>query len=196
MALIDKIKAIADAIRNKTGTEGKMTLDEMAEAIEYMDPGSGGALPSTFILVDEDGYEIPAVLTEEEVELTATANDIRKGTTAVTEDGVITGEKDIPVYHTSEGYVLVTPGSPVCIQVVADCEYTKLQALICGFNTSIPNSVATEKVCINNSVYLVNSTDVLSTVTVNTPTKTIDFGITNTSGKIQILRFFMYKEIY
>lgn len=196
MALIDKIKAIADAIRNKTGTEGKMTLDEMAEAIEYMDPGSGGALPSTFILVDEDGYEIPAVLTEEEVELTATANDIRKGTTAVTEDGVITGEKDIPVYHTSEGYVLITPGSAVRIQVVADCEYTKLQALICGFNTSIPNSVATEKVCINDSVYLVNSTEVLSTVTVDTSTKTINFGITNTSGKIQILRFFMYKEIY
>lgn len=196
MALIDKIKAIADAIRDKTGTEGKMTLDEMAEAIEYMDPGSGGALPSTFILVDEDGYEIPAVLTEEEVELTATANDIRKGTTAVTEDGVITGEKDIPVYHTSEGYVVIPQGSAVKIPPTKNCEYTKLQALICLFNSTPTNSVSTEKVCINDSVYPVNSTTALSKVTVDTDNKTIDLGVINDSGKIQILRFIMYKEIY
>lgn len=196
MALIDKIKAIADAIRNKTGTEDKMTLDEMAEAIEYMDPGSGGALPSTFILVDEDGYEIPAVLTEEEVELTATANDIRKGTTAVTEDGVIIGEKDIPVYHTSEGYAIVTPGSQSRIVAANNCEYTKLQALFCAFNTTPDDSVATDKVCINDSVYRVNSTELVSMVAVNAAAKEINFGVTNDSGKLQLIRFFMYKEIY
>lgn len=34
MALTDKLKAIADAIRGRTGETAKMTLDEMAAAIE------------------------------------------------------------------------------------------------------------------------------------------------------------------
>lgn len=195
MALIDKIKAIADAIRNKTGTEGKMTLDEMAEAIEYMDPGSGGTLPSTFILVDEDGYEIPAVLTEEEVELTATANDIRKGTTAVTEDGVITGEKDIPVYRTNEGFKLIPNGSKFVL-TMKEYDYTKLQAIICSFNTSMTNSVSAEKVAINGFLYPVKSTVAEAAVTRNDALTQIDFGITNTSGAPCVVRYFMYKEIY
>lgn len=194
MALIDKIKAIADAIRAKTGTTAPLTLDEMAESIEYLE--SDGALATTYILVDEDGYEIPATLVEEEVELTATANDIRIGTTAVTDAGVIQGEKEIPAYHTLEGYTVVTPGSPVRIMTVKNCEYTKLQALICSFNTSASDSVATEKVCVNDSVYPVSSTTVLSTVTVDVDSHHIDLGITNDSDEIQILRYFMYKEIY
>lgn len=33
MALIDKLTAVADAIRTKTGSTDTMTLDEMAKAI-------------------------------------------------------------------------------------------------------------------------------------------------------------------
>lgn len=46
---------------------------------------------NTFILVDERGTELPAVLTEEKVDLTAEASDIRVGKTAVTDEGVVTG---------------------------------------------------------------------------------------------------------
>lgn len=194
MALIDKIKAIADAIRDRTGETAPMTLDEMAESIENM-TGDGGPM-RTFILVDEDGHEMQAFLTEEEVELNATPNDIRIGMTAVTDAGVTVGEMEIPAYHTSEGYVLVPSGSDVKIPPTKNCDYTKLQALICAFNTSPSNSVATEKVCINNSVYLVNSTDAIAEVTVDTTAKIIDLGVINDSGKPQFLRFFMYKEIY
>ena len=194
MALIDKIKAIADAIRGRTGETGSMTLDEMAETIESM--SVGGEVANTYILVDENGVEVPAVLVDDKVTLTATTNDIRIGTTAVTEQGVVTGEKVIPVYHTLEGYTVITAGSPVCILAIKNCEYTKLQALICAYNSSITNSVATEKVCVNDHVYPVNSTNPLSSVTVDVDTRTIDLGITNDSGKLQILRYFMYKEIY
>ena len=88
MALIDKIKAIADAIRGRTGETGSMTLDEMAETIESM--SVGGEPVNTYILVDENGVEVPAVLVDEKVTLTATTNDIRIGTTAVTEQVLTT----------------------------------------------------------------------------------------------------------
>lgn len=44
MALINKLSALADAIRNKTGIRTKLTLDEMAAAINNM--GSSGGSPS------------------------------------------------------------------------------------------------------------------------------------------------------
>lgn len=40
MALTDKLKAIADAIRGKTGETAEMTLDEMATAIEGISVGA------------------------------------------------------------------------------------------------------------------------------------------------------------
>ena len=40
MALIEKITAIADAIRGKTGTEDKLTLEQMADEIDNMSGGS------------------------------------------------------------------------------------------------------------------------------------------------------------
>lgn len=42
MALINKLTAIADAIREKTGTTDEMTLDAMASAITGITTGSGG----------------------------------------------------------------------------------------------------------------------------------------------------------
>ena len=46
---------------------------------------------NTYILVDEQGNELPAVLTEEKVDLTAEASDIRAGKTAVIDDGIVIG---------------------------------------------------------------------------------------------------------
>lgn len=42
MGLIDKLTAIADAIRGKTGTTGTMTLDEMVTYIASIEVGSTG----------------------------------------------------------------------------------------------------------------------------------------------------------
>ena len=43
MALTDKLIAIADAIREKTGHTESMTLDEMAIEISNISAGSGGS---------------------------------------------------------------------------------------------------------------------------------------------------------
>ena len=159
--------------------------------------GGGGAIPKTYILQTEDGQEIPAVLTEEEVEITATANDIRLGKVAVTENGVIEGTKEIPAYHTRRGTVVVTNGSTLSITGLSandNYDFTKLQIVICAFNTSLLNSVGAEMVAIGDSVYNVQSTEALSTITKDHDTKTINLGITNDTGSPLILRYFTYKE--
>ena len=55
MALTDKLTAIANAIRAKTGGTNTMTLDEMAVAIANITTGS---VPSDTITLD-DGTELP-----------------------------------------------------------------------------------------------------------------------------------------
>ena len=160
--------------------------------------GGNPLTPKTYIFVTEDGQEMPGVLVGSEMILTATANDIRKDSVAVTDTGVTTGTKVIPAYHTTEGYRAIPNGSEYSIPFYDDlgyCEYTKLMVIICSYNTSIANSVSAEKVVINDNVYAVNSTSSLSTVTVNATDKKIFLGITNDSGSPVILRYFTYKEI-
>ena len=153
---------------------------------------------STYILVDENGNEVVAVLVDKETVFDATDNDIRKGKTAATEKGVTVGTKVIPAYHTNRGTQAVMPGSKVTITQLREndvYDYTKLQAVICLFNTSMSNSVSAEMVSIDDSVYPVRSVEAMATVNKNHDTKAIEFGITNTFGKPCIVRYFTYKEI-
>ena len=75
-------------------------------------------------------------------------------------------------------------------------DYTKLQVLICPYAGNINGSVATEKVAINDGLYAVNSTELLASVMKDNEKQEINFGITNDSGKIYLIRYFTYKEIY
>lgn len=134
----------------------------------------------------------------EESPLTATAaHDIRIGTVAVTNEGIVTGEKNFPCYETSEGQTLIMPGMELKVQIaIDDCyDYTRLQAIVCAYNTSMTDSVEAKKVAIENSVYQVGSTDKLSSVTKEPETKTINFGLTNTGDIPLVIRYFTYREI-
>lgn len=185
------LEGLANAIRTVAGTDRTYTPTEMIEAVTTI--LENGA----YILVDENGTEIPAVFVSNDEVFTATANDIRIGKTAVTEDGVTEGTKEIPSYITTEGCSAVPAGSSFVIPLNSHkCEYTKLQALICKFNASMAESVETDKVSVNSNVYAVNSTDVLSTVTVDTDKRTINLGITNNSDTPYVIRYFTYKEEY
>lgn len=187
----DTLKGLADALRSVTGETRSYTPTEMIEAVTtIMETG-------TYILVDESGNELPAVFLENERVFTATANDIREGTTAVTESGVTEGTKEIPAYHTSEGYKIIPAESPFILDLTnGRHDYTKLQAIFCPFNKNIANSVAADKVAIEDYVYPVNSTIAAASITVETNNKRINFGITNNSNSPYLIRYFSYKEEY
>lgn len=157
----------------------------------------GKPLIKSYILETEDGKEIPAVLTDQEVVFDATKNDIRIGKTAATGEGVTVGEKVIPAYHTSEGYRIIMPNSKFTIPllVLDQYKYTKLQAIICPYDNDLSQSVSADKVVINDNVYEVNSNISISEIIENDMDKSIDLGITNNTDKPSVLRYFTYKEI-
>lgn len=174
----------------------KLFIDEAKAALSAHGGGYGDGDDDTqmYILQDEDGTEYPAVLVDEETVFDATANDIREGKIAATDDGVITGTKEIPSYYVTEGYRLITAGKQFETVETPRYDFTKLQAIICPYSKTVASSVAAEKVAIGENVYDVNSTNVVSTVTRDATSKKINFGFTNDTKTIYVLRYFTYKE--
>ena len=160
--------------------------------------GSGGALGKTLILEDPSGLELVGVVTESEQVLDAVASqDIREGKTAVTAEGIVVGSKRIPAYETTQSNYFIYPGEDFSIPLedYNKYDYTKFQCVIAKYNTSVENSVAVDRVVINDNVYATNSTEVLATVTKNTGTKSIDLNINNNTDDIFIIYYTTYKEV-
>lgn len=162
----------------------------------YGNACGGFGMPKTFVLTDSEGNELTGVVVGEETVFTANANtDIRAGKIAATSDGVVTGGKDIPAYHITVGYRAIPANAELKI-VIDDgdyYDYTELQAMIMPYNTSISDSVAVEKVVIDDKVYNAGSATVIATVTKDSANKAISLGITNGSTPA-VIRYFTYKE--
>ena len=149
---------------------------------------------TVYMVVTEEGEEYAQLNSQEIVELTATANDIRLGTTAVTENGVTEGEKFIPSYHTLQATRYIRSNSPFLLTFDNSLyDYTKLQAMTALFNTNLSNSVAVDRVVIEDSIYLPGSTEPISTVTKDDENRAINFGITNGDSP-SVIRYFTYRE--
>ena len=56
--------------------------------------GGASALNKTFLLVDENGNEVPAVVVESITVFDATPEDLKRGKVAASNDGVIIGVHD------------------------------------------------------------------------------------------------------
>ena len=161
--------------------------------------GSYSQLGKTFIITDEDGIEYTGVVTDKEVIFTANAaTDIREGTVAATDEGIVTGSAVVPNYETTTGVKIITSGSEFKITLTWHdmYDYTKLQCIICKYNSSINDSVAADRVFIGDDVYGANSVISMATVTKNRDEKSIDLNLTNTSDGIYVVRYFTYKELY
>lgn len=166
----------------------------------YGNPVGGALNAKTYQLEfngnGEDKKEIVAVVVDEEELFDADVNDVRTGKVFATSTGVKTGTKDIPAYRTVQGFVGIKPNETfsIVLKEYSQYDYTKLQCLISKFNTTTDDSVAVDRVVIDDSVYSVNSTTVLSTVVKNSSTGSIDLNITNDTSDTFILRYFTYKE--
>lgn len=144
----------------------------------------------------EDGTILEGVIANDAPVITATPKDVRKGKTFIASNGVVEGQKDIPSYRTHKGIYGVFPGEQCSIPLSHYdlYNYTKLQCIIAPYNTTLENSVAANKVVINDYLYEVNSTEILSTVTKNAETKSIDLNIINTTDNDLIVHYFTYKK--
>lgn len=164
----------------------------------YGTPIIAPAAINTIQIENSDGSTILGVVTGEETILTATDNDVREGSVYASDGGVSTGTKVIPSYHTTEAVKYISAGEDLVISLPAQdrYDYTKLQVIICSYNTSLSDSVSAEKIVVNDNVYNVGETTSISTVSKNDADKTINLGLTNNGDNPIILRIFTYKEIY
>lgn len=163
----------------------------------YGNPVGGALNAKTFMLEVNGGKtEIAATVVGEETIFDATENDVRKGMTFASSNGVKIGQKNIPAYETCEGAKIIKANEDY--KIILDnfdlYDYTKLQCIICPYNNSISESVSAEKIVLDDHVFSVNSTTVLATVTKDTINKAINLGITNSSSIPYVIRFFTYKE--
>ena len=158
--------------------------------------GAGSAPLKTLILEDStSGIEIVGVVTENEQIFNARPQDIRIGKKAVVDGGIIEGTNTI-TYRTCKISYLIFAGEDYSIPIEDHdlYDYTKLQCMIAKFNTTIPQSVEVSMAVLEDHVYNVNSTQVLSSVTKNTSTKSIDLNITNNTDDTYVVHLFAYKE--
>lgn len=158
--------------------------------------GSYSQIGKTFILVDDAGNEFAGVVTDNVQVFDATDNDVRAGKIYASDSGVSTGTKDIPAYRTYKESYLIFAGESFSIPLPEYdlYDYTRLQCIIAKFNTTLEDSVYTDKVVIDDCVYNVNSTEVLSNITKNIATQSIDFNILNDSEDDYIVYYMLYRE--
>ena len=158
----------------------------------------GGALNAKTYELQYNGGTTPimAVVVDEEKIFDATENDVRKGKVFASNSGVKVGTKDIPAYRTTQGAAIVLPNKSfsILLDEYNQYDYTKLQCVISKFDTSVKNSVAVDRVVIDDFVYAVNSTNALSSVTKNQETKTVNLNITNETSDTFVLRYFTFRE--
>ena len=69
MALINKLSAIGDAIREKTGKKDLLTLDQMPEEIRGISGGGGGAEIEPIVLNGDCSYACAGLLSGEFIKL-------------------------------------------------------------------------------------------------------------------------------
>lgn len=159
--------------------------------------GGGSAPLKTLILTDENGNEVVGVVTESVQAFNATPADVIVGKTFVSDEGIKVGE-NTKTYRVTKASEIILPGMnySILLNYYDAYDYTKFQCMISKFNTSFSDSVDTNKISLENNVYEVNSTEVLSKVTKNADTKSVDLNIVNDTSNIYIVHFFTYKEEY
>lgn len=156
----------------------------------------GGTAPiKTLTIVDENNNEYVGVVTGSEVIFDATPADVKINKTFVSNEGILVGKNTI-TYRTTTGYKLIQSGEAFTIPLADynQYDYTKFQAIIVPYNTNFSNSVAAEKIVLNDCIYAVGSTDKIADVVKNDDTKSIDFNIINDSNKNYMVYYFTYHE--
>lgn len=156
----------------------------------------GGSAPlKTVIIQDKDGNEFTGVVTDTEMVFDATPNDVKIGKVFASDNGVEIGT-DTKTYRTTHRSYIIFPDEDFSIPLedYDQYDYTKFQAIIAEFNTSLEDSTSVSKVSLNNQIFNVGSTEKISDIIKNPSTKSIDFNINNNTDKSFVVYISTYKE--
>lgn len=185
--LVDHKAAIKAALENQ-GKEPTEALGTYAGLIDTLENPED---VTYCVTVDGENKAFAQLYGQEKVTLTATANDIRQNTSAITDTGYTEGTKDIPAYHTETGKKYIAAGKAITLNL-DKYDYTYLQVILTKFNSSISNSVEAYAVVIEDAVYQANSTTKLADIAKDDSTQTINLGIT--ADETTVLRYFTMRE--
>lgn len=186
--LIEQKAAIKAALaaKGKEPTEKLKTYAGLINELENEEQ-------TTYVLTNSDGTKRAYAVKnkDEAITLTAQCDDIRLGSTAITNVGYTEGTKDIPAYHSQTGRQIIQAGAIVKIPII-DYDYTKFQATIAKYNTSINDSLNVYISTIDNGVYRAGTTEKIADITKDTENETINLGIT--VNEKSVLRYFTMRE--
>ena len=188
--LLDHKAALKTALEN----QGKEPTDALGTYPGLIDSLENPDQITYCVTVDGVNKAFAQLVGEEKAELTATENDIRENTVAITGKGITTGTKDIPAYHTTRGAVAVLPNDDFVINILKGdrYDYTELLCLIAPYNTSMRDSVAMDRTVIYDAVYTAGSTEKLADVVKDAANKAINLGITN-GDTPYVIQFMTYR---
>lgn len=160
----------------------------------YGNATGGFGIPKMVEIVDGNGNTLVGTVTDSAVVFDATREDVKVGKMFASNDGVQEGI-DTRTYRTTRASRAILPGESFSIPLEDNdmYNYTKFQAMIANFNTTIADSISVSKISFNNSVYNVSSTIKLSDVTKSVSTKSINLNITNDTSNVYIIHYALYK---
>lgn len=161
----------------------------------YGNATGGFGIPKMVEIIDGNGNTLVGTVTDSAVVFDATREDVKVGKMFASNDGVQEGI-DTKTYRTIHASRAILPGESFSIPLEDNdmYNYTKFQAIIANFNTTIADSISVSKISFNNSVYNVSSTIKLSDVTKSVSTKSINLNIMNDTSNEYIIHYALYKE--
>lgn len=177
-------------IKASLQSQGKEVSDSLSTYAGLIDSLENPDEVTYCVTVDGVNKAYAQLYGEKKVELTATENDIRLGTSAITNTGYTEGIKDIPGYIVRYGKKAVDAGTEAVIPW--EPGYKTLLVTLAPFNSSIDNSTAVNYTSVDSGIYEVNSTIKISDISIDTDNEQINLGITQ--DVMSILRYFIVRE--
>ena len=194
-SVVDKLRIVLEeknAIKDVLDAKGKNPTDKLTTYKGLISELDNEEQVSYVLKASNGDRKYAQLSSRTPVTLTATANDIRQNTSAITNDGYIEGEKEIPAYHSITGQKIIPAGSSVTIYIPRRYDYSELQATISNYNNSITDSVEVVASTIENAIYEAKSTTKLADITIDINSQSIVLNVT--ADVKSVLRYFSMKE--
>ena len=185
--VLEQKKAIKTALEN----QGKSPSDDFSTYAKIIDTLENPDQVTYCVTVDGENKTYAVLYGEERAELTATPNDIRLGTVAITNKGITEGEKDIPAYYSRYGVRKFTKGKEVKIST-PEYDYKSLMASIATFNKSLSESTYINIASVGDAMYECKSNTKSSDITKDLVNEQINFGLTTEEDSV--IRYFVVRE--